>query len=385
MPSFSTELFRSIRIPRRFAIAATTVPPHLTDLADQETLGVRIQIFFPARGQGGEVTIGCECDIQDPQLWHLTVKECTNIAMEEAGHTDPVIDKQLGVPGNQMPPTRLYIATLLAQTLKDGTWVDISRDTAGRRVLVDKDTMIEVHLAPLSNLQLYGPDQLLELLTHEYLSEYSIMAPRRAYLSDHGRKIEVYEEYCCNGTDGETLKRIAALHDEQYPGVTSSCFRLQACFLKVGRKGSIVDYFMHNFDVLRAAKPSESTYPKEPSMGQIWAADILAASVSFWLSFGPSEERSMSRQEMRLSKLQEHRSSLCPRPDPLDQRPMIQDPIRMPLKLISFITFIKFIILTQEPHESPTSRSISFSAGLMAPVDIQMSDPGIDPGPQLIQ
>ena len=58
MPSFSTELFRSIRTPRRFAIAATTVPPHLPDLADQRTLGVRILIFFPARGQGGEVTIG---------------------------------------------------------------------------------------------------------------------------------------------------------------------------------------------------------------------------------------------------------------------------------------------------------------------------------------
>jgi len=140
MPPVSTERFRRISTPRRFEIAATTVPPHLPDLADQETLGVGIQIFFPARGQGEEVTIGYECDIQDPQVWHLTVEECTNIAMEEAGPTDPVIDKQLGVPGNHRPLTRLYIATLLAQTSKNGTWIDISRDTAGRRVLADKDT-----------------------------------------------------------------------------------------------------------------------------------------------------------------------------------------------------------------------------------------------------
>jgi len=67
---------------------------------------------------------------------------------------------------------------------------------------------------------------------------------------------------CCNGTDGETLKRIAALHDEQYPGVNSSCSRLQACFLKVGKKGSVVNYFMHDFDVLRAAKPQGAHTPR---------------------------------------------------------------------------------------------------------------------------
>ena len=136
------------------------------------------------------------------------------------------------------------------------------------------------------------------------------------------------------------------------------------------RKGSLINYFMLDFDVLRAAKPSESTYPKELSLGQIWAADVLVASASFWLSFSPSEDRSMSRQEMRFSKLREHRSSWCPRPAPLDQRPMIRDPIRLPLELISFITFIKFIILTQEPHESPKSRSMGFSTGPMALVDI---------------
>jgi len=113
--------------------------------------------------------------------------------MEEAGPIDPVIDKQLGVPGNQRPLTRLYIASLLVQISKDGTWVDINRDTAGRRVLVDKDTMIEVHLAPLPNLQLAGPDLLLETQTDEYLSENSIMAQRRAYLSYHGCEMEVYE------------------------------------------------------------------------------------------------------------------------------------------------------------------------------------------------
>jgi len=114
--------------------------------------------------------------------------------MLEAGPTDPVIDKQFRVPGNQRPLTGLYIATLLVRTSKNGTWVDISRDTAGRWVLVDKDTTIEVHLAPLPNLQLAGQDQLLEPHTDEYLSENSIMAQRRAYLSYHGCEMEVYED-----------------------------------------------------------------------------------------------------------------------------------------------------------------------------------------------
>jgi len=61
----------------------------------------------------------------------------------------------------------------------------------------------------------------------------------------------------------------------------------------------------------------------------------------------------MSRQEMRFSKLREHQSSWCPRPAPLDQRPMIRNLIRMPLKSISSITSIKFIILTQEPMSHP--------------------------------
>jgi len=115
---------------------------------------------------------------------------------------------------------------------------------------------------------------LLEPHTDEYLSENSIMAQRRAYLSDHGCEMEVYKGCCCNGTDRETLKNIAALHDEQCPGVISSYSRLQACFLKVGRKGSVVNYFMHDFDVLRAAKPSKSTCPMEPSLGQIFLAQF---------------------------------------------------------------------------------------------------------------
>ena len=101
----------------------------------------------------------------------------------EAGPTDPGIDKQSGVSGNQRPLTGLYDAKLLVQTSKDGTWVDISMDTADRQVLVDKDTMIEVHLALLPNFQLAGPDRLLEPHTNEYLSESSIMAQRKAYLS----------------------------------------------------------------------------------------------------------------------------------------------------------------------------------------------------------
>jgi len=329
---------------------------------------------IPVRERGGEVTVGYEYNIQDPQPWHLTVEECTYIAILEAGPTDPEVAKQLGVSDKQRSLTGLYIATLLVQTFKAGTWVDISRDTAGRQVLVDRDTKIEVHLAPLPNLQLAGPDRLLEPHTNEYLSEISITAQRRAYPSHHGCEMEVYEGYCCNGTGRETLKRIVALHDEQYPGVTSSSFRLQACFLEVGRKGSVVNYLMHDFDVLRAAKPSEGTYHKEPSLGQIWAADVPVKSTSFWLSFGPSEDRFMSRQEMRFSKLREHRSLWCPRPAPLDQRPMIRDPIRLPLESISSIAFIKFIILTQEPHQSPKSRSMGFSAGPMVLVDIQMSD-----------
>jgi len=53
---------------------------------------------------------------------------------------------------------------------------------------------------------------------------------------------------------------------------------------------------------------------------------------------------------------------------------MIRDPTRLPLESISFITFIKFIILTQEPMSRPKGRSMGFSTGLMALVDIQMSD-----------
>jgi len=85
MPPDRTRRIRRISTPHRFEIAATAVPPHLPDLAEQKTLGVRIQIFFPVRGRGGEVTVGYECDIQDPQPWHLTVGACTNIAILEAG------------------------------------------------------------------------------------------------------------------------------------------------------------------------------------------------------------------------------------------------------------------------------------------------------------
>jgi len=101
----------------------------------------------------------------------------------------------------------------------------------------------------------------------------------------------VGEGYCCNCTERETLQVIVALQDERNPGATSSSFKLQAYFLEVGKKGSVVKYLMHDFDVLRAAKPSDCTYPKEPSLGQIWAADIPAASASFWLIFSPLKEK----------------------------------------------------------------------------------------------
>jgi len=50
MPPDRTKRSRRISAPCRFEIAATTVPPHLPDLAEQKTLGVRIQIFFSVRG-----------------------------------------------------------------------------------------------------------------------------------------------------------------------------------------------------------------------------------------------------------------------------------------------------------------------------------------------
>jgi len=123
MPPDRTKRFRRISTSRRFEIAVTAVLPHLPDLAEQKTLGVRIQIFFPVRGRGGEVTVGYKCDIQDPQPWHLTVEECTNTAILEAGPTDPGIDKQLGASGNQRPLTGLYIVKLLVQrdTLSETT------------------------------------------------------------------------------------------------------------------------------------------------------------------------------------------------------------------------------------------------------------------------
>jgi len=63
-----------------------------------------------------------------------------------------------------------------------------------------------------------------------------------------------------------------------------------------------------------------------------------------------------------------------PRPAPLDQDPMVRDPIMLAFKSISSITFIKFIILTQELHESPKDRSPGFLTGPMALVDIQLID-----------
>jgi len=82
----------------------------------------------------------------------------------------------------------------------------------------------------------------------------------------------------------------------------------------------------------------------------------------------------MSRQEMRFSKLREHLSPRYPRPAPLDQNPMVRHPILLSHKLITSITLIKFIILTQELHESPKDRSMGLSTGPMALVDIQLSD-----------
>ena len=88
MPPDRTRRIRRISTPHRFEIAATAVPPHLPDLAEQKTLGVRIQIFFPVRGRGGEVTVGYECDIHDLQSRHLTAEECAHIGVMETGPTD---------------------------------------------------------------------------------------------------------------------------------------------------------------------------------------------------------------------------------------------------------------------------------------------------------
>jgi len=54
-----------ISTPRRFEVAKRTFSPHLLDLAEQTAHGVRIQIFFPLRALGGEVTVGYECYIHD--------------------------------------------------------------------------------------------------------------------------------------------------------------------------------------------------------------------------------------------------------------------------------------------------------------------------------
>jgi len=45
------------------------------------------------------------------------------------------------------------------QTLRAGTRVEISRDTIGKRTLVKKGTKLEVHLTPVPDLQLAGPDR----------------------------------------------------------------------------------------------------------------------------------------------------------------------------------------------------------------------------------
>jgi len=53
---------------------------------------------------------------------------------------------------------------------------------------------------------------------------------------------------------------------------------------------------------------------------------------------------------------------------------MVWDSILLSLESIFPMTFSKFIILTQEPHESPKDRSMGFSTGLVALVDIQLLD-----------
>jgi len=71
----------------------------------------------------------------------------------------------------------------------------------------------------------------------------------------------------------------------------------------------------------------------------------------------------MARQEMRFCKLQEHWTVRDPRPAPLAQDPMVLGPTMLVLKSIASITFIKFILLAQELHESSKSRSPGFSTG----------------------
>jgi len=137
-----------ISTPRRFEVAKKTVPPHLPYLAEQTAQGVRIQILFPLCELGGEVTVGYECNIHDPQSRHLTAEECALIAMMEAGPTDPEKASQLELPDKHkfFKFTSFYTETLLVQTPKAGIRVDISRDTVGKRILVEKGTKLEVHL-----------------------------------------------------------------------------------------------------------------------------------------------------------------------------------------------------------------------------------------------
>jgi len=119
---------------------------------------VRIQILFPLRELGGEVTVGYECDIHDPQSRHLTAEECAHRGVMETGPTDPEKASQLEVPDKHTFFTNFYIETLLVQAPKAGTQFDISRDTVGKLVLVEKGTKLEVHLTLVPNLQLAGPD-----------------------------------------------------------------------------------------------------------------------------------------------------------------------------------------------------------------------------------
>jgi len=78
--------------------------------------------------------------------------------MMEAGPTDPEKASQLELPDKHKFFTSFNAEPLLVQTPKAGIRVDISRDTVGKRTLVEKGTKLEVYLTPVPNLQLADPD-----------------------------------------------------------------------------------------------------------------------------------------------------------------------------------------------------------------------------------
>jgi len=140
MPPSWTELIGRIGSPQWFGVALEAFLPRPQDLTERTSLVVRVQIFFPFQGQGGEVMVCSECAIHDPQARCLTVKECAQIAMMEAGPTDPGEARLLELPDRRALPSEtvcellanFYTEALTVQILEAGVQVDSCRATLKR-------------------------------------------------------------------------------------------------------------------------------------------------------------------------------------------------------------------------------------------------------------